>query len=88
MLAAGKKTLAERFQPQDLVTRIEPSAEDDLVDDLAGLRRLPVPAGSQGLEVDRVGQQRAQRGTVLGGQGPREALPCGAWLAALRLVSS
>jgi len=89
MLATGKKTLAERFQPQDLVARIEPSAQDELVDDLARRGGLPVTARGQGLEVDRVGQQRAQRGTVLGGQRSREALPCGAGrLAVSHVVSS
>jgi hypothetical protein len=53
---------------------IEPLAEDDLLGCLPAGAGLPVPAGGQGLEVDRVGQYRAERVLVLVRESLREAL--------------
>lgn len=45
-------------------------------------------AGRQRMEVNRVGQERAERGTVLDGQGPGEALTRRVRRSAADVVSS
>jgi HD-GYP domain-containing protein (c-di-GMP phosphodiesterase class II) len=77
VLALRHPAGGDRKQLQDVVPGPEPAAQDDLPGHLAAGGGLPVTPGRQGLEVDRVGQQRAQRGPVLGRKSPREALARG-----------
>src|SRR5215470_11347524 len=77
VLALGHPAAGDRTQLQDLVLSPEPVPENDFLGHLPAGGGLPVAAGRQGLEVDRVGQQRAQRSAVLGGQSPRKALTRG-----------
>jgi len=74
MLALRHLAGADRAQLQDVGPGAEPVLEDDLLGHLPAGGGLPVPPGRQGLEVDRVGQQRAQRSAVLGRHGPRKVL--------------
>ena len=77
VLAPRHPAGGDREQFLDMVPGPEPAAEDDLADHLAAGGSLPVAPGRQGLEVDRVGQQRAQCSAVLGGESPCEALTRG-----------
>jgi DNA-binding CsgD family transcriptional regulator len=77
VLAPRHPAGGDREKFLDMVPGPEPAAENDLADHLAAGGSLPVAPRCQGLEVDRVGQQRAQGGAVLGGESPREALTHG-----------
>src|SRR6185437_4487184 len=77
MLAVEHPAGGHRAQLGDVIPGTEPPGQDDLLHRLLTGAGLPVPSGCQGLEVQRIGQQRAQRVGVLGGQRPREALAHG-----------
>jgi len=62
-------------QPLDLVRRLEPGAEQHLLDQLTGIVRPPVAARAQTFEVDRIGKQIEQAVAVLRRQRMREPLP-------------
>jgi hypothetical protein len=66
VLAPRQLAGADRLELLDVVARIEPFAEHNVIHYLAGGGGLPMAAGRQGLEVDGVGEERMQRGGVLG----------------------
>ena len=76
VLALGHPAGGDRAQLQDVGPGTEPVLEDDLLGHLPAGGGLPVAPWRQGLEVDRIGQQRAQRGAVLGRQSPRKVFTC------------
>jgi HD-GYP domain-containing protein (c-di-GMP phosphodiesterase class II) len=77
VLTLGHPAGGDRDQALDVVARAEPVPEDDLLDRLPAGGGLPVAPGRQRHEVDRVGQQPAQRGAVLGRESLREPLTRG-----------
>src|SRR5215468_9187820 len=76
VLALRHPAGGDRAQLKDVGPGPEPVLEDDLLGHLLARGGLPVPPWRQGLEIDRVGQQRAQRRAVLGRQSPRKVLTC------------
>jgi len=77
VLAVEHPPVDHRAQFGDLVPGAEPPGQDDLLHRLPARFGLPVTSGRQGLEVDRIGQERAQRAGILDGQRPRETLARG-----------
>src|SRR5215468_7182108 len=74
VLALRHPAGADRAQLKDVGPGPKPVLEDDLFSHLPAGGGLPVAPRGQGLEIDRVGQQPAQRGAVLGRQSTGKAL--------------
>jgi hypothetical protein len=65
-VAPGEVARLDARHAGDMVGRLEPVAEDDLVDDLVGRGRLPEAVRRQGLEVDTRVEHGAQAVLVPG----------------------